>query len=233
MFASAGSRVHALKLIVVSPENDEPREYRVLGTLLREGLQHYHLRKPTWDRMRIAAWLRELPSEYHTHIVLHSHHELVAEFGVGGLHERDCCVARNLADAASADAHGTDAGSADANSGASSVDKVRLRSRAVHDLSSLRNALEDDCRVLFSPVFPSISKVGYFPRVAHEDLKSILAISRTAQVIALGGIDSARVPFCRELGFDGVAVLGAIWQSSDPVCAFRTLQQACIHANAA
>jgi thiamine-phosphate pyrophosphorylase len=52
----------------------------------------------------------------------------------------------------------------------------------------------------------------------------ILALPRRAEVIALGGIDAARLPVCRALGFDGVAVLGSVWQAADPLKAFSELQ---------
>jgi thiamine monophosphate synthase len=40
------------------------------------------------------------------------------------------------------------------------------------------------------------------------------------------------IPHCRALGFDGVAVLGAIWQAADPVRAFVRLQTT-LHRHAA
>ena len=75
-------------------------------------------------------------------------------------------------------------------------------------------------------------------RATYEDLlqvpdtrvAEIVAIegqySRVAEAIALGGIDAARVAECRELGFDGVAVLGAVWRATSPVMAFLEMQQA-------
>jgi thiamine-phosphate pyrophosphorylase len=50
-------------------------------------------------------------------------------------------------------------------------------------------------------------------------------------VLALGGITPERVGEVHALGFDGVAVLGAIWGAADPVRVFGNFQEAlCCHA---
>lgn len=189
-----------MKLIVISPESEDAREPAVLAQLFTAGLTHYHLRKPTWSRGALAAFLRSVLTEFHSRIILHSHHELADEFAIGGLHFRD----------------------------ADGPPSPLLRSRAVHDLATLRASLGRYDRLLFSPVFPSLSKPGRSPdpRIATSDLRAMLALPRRAEVIALGGIDASRVAECRDLGFDGVAVLGAIWQGADPPGAFHDLQQA-------
>jgi len=189
-----------VKLIVISPEAEDPREHTVLAELFAAGLTSYHLRKPTWSRAQLAAWLHALPSQFHPRLVLHTHHDLATEFAVGGLHYRD----------------------------ADGTPSTLLRSRAVHDLATLRASLDTYDRLLVSPLFPSFSKPGHnpSPNLAPADLKSVLALPRRAEVIALGGIDASRILACRDLGFDGVAVLGAIWQSPDPVGAFADIQNA-------
>ena len=192
-----------MKLIVISPEAEDSREHATLAELFAAGLTSYHLRKPTWSREQLADWLRVLPSEFHSRIVLHSHHDLAAQFNIGGLHN---------AQAVSPSAP--------------------LRSQAVHSLVELRGLLEVRARLVFSPVFPSFSKPGYGPAFDRDELCMLLALPRRAEVIALGGIDATRIQACRELGFDGVAVLGAVWQSPDPVRAFAELQTA-LHAHAA
>jgi thiamine-phosphate pyrophosphorylase len=193
-----------MKLIVISPEAEDAREHAVLARLFAAGLMGYHLRKPTWSREQVAMWLRTLPAELHPRIVLHTHHDLANEFAVGGVHERD-----------------------EHNPKRNPIGYA-FRSRAVHDVATLRESLGRYDRLLVSPVFPSISKPGHAPdvRLDRDALRSALALPRRAEVIALGGIDVSRIPGCRELGFDGVAVLGAIWQAADPLRAFNELSLA-------
>lgn len=192
-----------MKLIVISPDSEDAREHAVLAQLFAAGLTSYHLRKPTWTRDQLEAWLRLLPAGFHSRIVLHSHHDLAAEFQAGGVHNAP-----------------------------TATPFAPLRSHAVHSLVELRGLLDARARLLFSPVFSSISKPGYGPAFDHEELRSVLVHPRRAEVIALGGVDASRIPACGELGFDGVAVLGAVWQASDPVCAFTEIQNA-LHAHAA
>ena len=215
-----------MKLIVISPEAENAREHAVLAGFFAAGLTSYHLRKPSWSREQLAAWLGALPVEFHTRIVLHTHHDLVDEFTIGGVHEREAGRAGPL---------GPPCGlTADARPTGAPSGRALPRSRAVHDVETLRASMDTYDRLLVSPTFPSISKAGYEPsgKLPEAELRSALALPRRAEVIALGGIDASRVTTCRELGFDGVAVLGAVWQASDPLQAFNELQTS-LHAHAA
>lgn len=193
-----------LRLIVISPEAEDTREHTVLAQLFAAGLTGYHLRKPSWTRTALAGWLGELPAAFHSRIVLHSHHNLAGEFNLGGVHNADASFAASF------------------------------RSRAIHDLSTLSASLEAYDRLLVSPIFPSFSKPGYGPssQLPEAELRAVLALPHRAEVLALGGVDASRIPVCRDLGFDGVAVLGAIWQATDPLAAFQKLQRS-LHAHAA
>ena len=47
-----------------------------------------------------------------------------------------------------------------------------------------------------------------------------------AHVMLSAGITADKVPQVRQLGFAGAAVLGTVWQASDPVAAWCELLQA-------
>jgi len=196
-----------MELVVISPEAADEREQTALVHFFAAGLQSYHLRKPSWNPAQLTAWLRALPEKFHPRIVLHAHHELQfsGSFALGGLHWKD-----------------------DGGAALASASPTIVRSRAAHDLATLRASLDRFDRVLFSPVFPSISKPGHAPdaSISRGELRTLLALPRRARVIALGGIDCSRLASCHELGFDGVAVLGAVWRTPDPVKSFNELQQA-------
>jgi thiamine-phosphate pyrophosphorylase len=196
-----------MKLVVISPESDDPRETAVLGGLLAAGLEHYHVRKPHWSRERLEAWLRELPDAWRSRLVLHQHHELVALLGLGGCHWRDDGTAPLMP----------------ARDGT-------IARRSCHDLAALRRAFGRYEGVLFGPVFPSLSKTGYKPPASFSPAEiSVLLTQRNpderrTSVFALGGITAENAPQALVLGFDGVAALGTIWQAADPVRAFCELQ---------
>lgn len=204
-----------MKLVVISPEEDHPREREVLAGLLAAGLERYHLRKPAWTRARMEAWLREQPVEARSKIVLHQHHDLSAELGLGGIHWRD-----------------NDEASAPRERIANLI-----TSRSCHDLATLRRALGHFDSVFIGPIFPSVSKAGYGPDSdeLNSAVRRLLAErderEHHTRVLALGGITPARVPEVRAMGFDGLAVIGAVWNAADPLHAFAELQDSlCCHA---
>jgi len=200
-----------MELTVVSPEGEEAREGGVLAALFAAGLARYHVRKPLWAPARLEAWLAAWPPEARRRMVLHQHHELAARLAVGGRHWRD--------DGA-APARPTGGG---------------FTSRSCHDLATLAAALGRYDAVLFGPVFPSISKPGHGAGRAVAEVAAGLQRARAVlearhgrarrtSVLALGGVTAASVGRCREAGFDGVAVLGAVWSAADPLGAFAELR---------
>lgn len=114
-------------------------------------------------------------------------------------------------------------------------DKIFLHSDfpKFHSLEELENYKGKYEYTFLSPIFDSISKPGYKSKFSHElhefsriKLELIRAISGK-NIIALGGIDEDKIKICRELGFAGVAVLGAIWKSENPVEKFKKIQRLC------
>lgn len=196
-----------MKLIVITPETFDPREPATLAALFAAGLERCHVRKPAASRDQLAAWLRAVPAEFYPRLVLHQHHDLTGEFGLGGRHWRD-----------------------DASAPLSPPADAGFTSRSCHDLATMRATLGRYDSVFLGPVFPSISKPGHGPRasLSGREVPALLAVrtvsERRTTVLALGGVTAETVPHCRALGFDGVAALGAVWLAADPVRAFAQLQ---------
>ena len=63
-----------------------------------------------------------------------------------------------------------------------------------------------------SPVFDSISKQGYQAKFDKNELKTFLKKKRTIKVIGLGGVTAENYAELLNLGFDGGAFLGSIWE---------------------
>ena len=198
-----------MKLVVITPEALEPGEPAVLAQLFAAGLERCHLRKPSASPAQLEAFVDQIPEEFRSRLVLHSHHQLVAALGLGGRHFRD-----------------------DQHAPLAPPRRAGVTSRSCHDLATLRAALGHYTSAFFGPVLPSLSKPGHRPRAGYTDgelatvLTSRSSDLRSTSVFALGGITAEAVAHCRALGFDGVAVVGAVWHAADPQAGFRKLQAA-------
>jgi thiamine-phosphate pyrophosphorylase len=91
----------------------------------------------------------------------------------------------------------------------------------IHNFRELINA---PCLpyLFLSPVFKSISKSGYGPGWKIEEIKEAIG-GANSPLYALGGIRTTNISIVRDLGFRGIGVLGAVWNSLDPVGAFREI----------
>jgi|GEM_PF-50477 len=209
-----------MKLVVISPESADPREIKAVRAMLGRGLTRYHLRKPGWSDEQLTTWCEAFSARERVSFILHGSESLARRLGLGGAHWRDDDQAPKTF---------PPTGEMDREVGGASR---WLRSRSCHDLAQVRAAVGVYDAIFLSPVFPSLSKPhrgetrSWTDVELHDLLASRdLAANRT-DVIALGGIQKSTAVSCRELGFDGAAALGAIWQADDPVSAFVDLRDA-------
>ena len=165
--------------------------------MLELGLQTFHLRKPYQLEPELIDYLLQIPSEYHSKIVLHQHHQLVQTFNLKGIHLKSKDRNGTIQKAVSSSFHSF---------------------REVHSCN-----VNLDYRFL-SPVFNSISKQGYSSQFSEKILRKEVPNSKSP-LIALGGINLEKVDLCFEIGFSGIAVLGSIWQSNDPIEAYLRFEK--------
>lgn len=193
-----------MEIIVITRPDFFDGETHLVNRLLGCGMQRLHLRKPGASEARLEEWLQAVDRQYYGRIVLHDCHPLATRLGLGGVHLNS----RNP----------------EAPAG---LPEGMTVSRSCHSFGELEQ-FRDSCNYLFlSPIYDSISKEGYGAAFSRIDLKKAAGrgiIDR--KVFALGGVSAERVPEIRSLGFGGAAVLGALWQTGDPVEYLRELLQA-------
>lgn len=193
-------------IIVITPEDEVRDEMRLVKKLFAAGLPRLHLRRHEWTVNELRDWLCEVPKKYRERIVVHGHPELVAEFGLAGVHVQ-----------------------AGKGRPARLPEGVAL-SRSCHDYGELCHGPKDCVYATLGPVFPSVSKRGYAPRRTPEEYAAIVSYWKTENkghpVVALGGITPENAGEARKLGFDGIAVVGTVWESPNPVEAFKALRDA-------
>jgi thiamine-phosphate pyrophosphorylase len=192
-----------VKLVVISHSRHIENEATLITELFNHGLAYFHVRKPTWDRTRVAALLLHIPSRFHDRIVLHRHHDLIHEFGVKGIH----LSARHD------------------HTRTTYPDSIHT-SVSTHRFDELRALPSGFDYAFLSPIFDSISKPGYRSPFEHAQLRTyLLSEQLPVPPIALGGITPKRTITAKQLGFHGVAVKGYIWNTYfETGCIDKTIQ---------
>lgn len=176
-----------MKLIVITNEVIFDNEGLILNKLFTEGMQTLHLRKPFASEDEERYLLSQIDRQYHKHIVIHDHFDLLKTFNLKGVHlNRRNSFRPQIADI--------------------SV------SCSCHSFECIEASMNNHNYMFLSPIFDSISKYGYSHAFIEEQLlnaKSGYLINE--KVIALGGINQKTIPLAVKYGFGGVAVLGGLW----------------------
>jgi len=183
----------SFSIIVISPETTSNKETEQVARLFDNGLKAFHLRKPTTGKKALEQYLQEIPAKYYKKIVLHSHFALAATYGLKGIHLNE-------------------------NAKKDQTDKnSKIVSAAFHSLEQLNKNTRQYTYVFLSPLFDSISKAGYKGSIDLEKVEKFFKKKRKEKVVALGGISKENISIVKQIGFSGAALIGAIWQSNDPV----------------
>lgn len=177
-----------MKIVVITPPEFVGDEAAVIARLLEHGVWAVHLRKPGSEAAAMAALVEQVPAWCRPRLVLHDHFGLCARYGLGGVHLNR----RNPAPPPRH--HGS-------------------CSRSVHGVDELRRCLPTVDYAFLSPIFDSISKVGYRAAYSPPQLAGALAEGLLGpRVLALGGVTLERLPEVEAMGFGGAALLGDVWQ---------------------
>lgn len=198
-------------LIVISSPTPVIKEASLINQLFDEGLPVFHLRKPESSSQELVLLLQEIDPIHYSKITLHNHHYLAKSFGINRLHY-------------------TEASRKQLTTIDLSEQKVEnTLSTSVHNVSDYKNLTEHFSYAFLSPVFDSISKPDY--QAQKFDLTEVDKNSNT-KLIALGGINETNCNKAFEMGFDGIALLGAIWKDNDGINNFKKISQICANENA-
>ncbi|PXW13461.1 thiamine-phosphate pyrophosphorylase [Chryseobacterium sp. CBTAP 102] len=186
-------------IIVITPELIMPSETDSINQMFQEGLDLLHIRKPWISRNEMTEFITQIDEVFRSQLVLNTHYDLGKEFTISRFHFRE--IDRK---------EGTYKTFAEEN----------MISTSVHDIATY-NTLEKEWEYAFiSPFFPSISKKGYgLNSTIKEEIKH--RNNQDAKLIALGGINQDNIHEVFEAGADGVALLGAVWESEEPLKVFK------------
>ena len=193
-------------LIVISNPVIIAQEAEYINALFDEGLECLHLRKPRVRSDEIKKLLDEIDPINYEGISLHQHHFLSEEYSIRRLHFPEAIRKEK------SDEHFYEL-----------KERGLVLSTSIHDLEDKTKLPCCFNYCLFGPVFDSISKQGY-KSVTGEDFT--IPDQHSVKIIAVGGINENNLTKAQHMGFDGVAVLGSVWNTGiDCVEQFKNLQQ--------
>lgn len=176
-----------MRLIAVSIAEIIDEDAQIIASLLDSAVDIVHLRKPYAGADSLRAILCKLSSEHRSRIVVHDYPELYAEFSLLGVH-----VNRNIPSLGD--------------------DYTGLRTRSCHSLDEIVRYKQEYDYLFLSPIFDSISKVGYTSQFSHDELLRASSMGIIdSRVVALGGVTLDKIAYLEQLGFGGAAMSGAIY----------------------
>ncbi|CAN5175256.1 thiamine phosphate synthase [soil metagenome] len=196
-------------LIVISEPDFIDNEANLINQLFDEGMQLFHLRKPDSSREKVKALLKQISSDHYNKIALHQHYKIAEEFGIKRIHYPE----KIRKDTSENDFKKLKAAG-------------HILSTSVHRIKKYKALSAEFDYTFLGPVFNSISKTGYTS--ARKEDFTLEENKTSVKVIALGGIKEVSIQEAFDLHFDGVAVLGAVWQQPETaVDNFKRIKELC------
>ena len=190
-------------MIVISNPTEIANEHQIIQALFEEGLELFHIRKPDASEEKLRCYIAAIDSKYHCKLVLHQQYNLVAEFQLERLHFSEK-VRQTIPD--------------------NFQKLIPFLSTSVHTIADFNNLSERYDAAFISPIYPSISKTDYKPtQNLLEQTKE--RTNWKTKWIALGGISAENIVATLTQGFDDVALLGTIWNSTNPIQNFKKCQK--------
>ncbi len=195
-----------MELIVISKPTVFKEESSLINQLFEAGLQVFHLRKENVDEAAYRKIIEGISPEYHSRIALHHFHSLTGDYHIHRIHH-------------------TESFRKERHNG--KLPENKIFSTSIHHLAD-RNQIGQYNYSFFGPVLNSLSKPGYKSMIpSHFRLEKHQAAPK---IIALGGIGLTEIDQVKEMNFDGIALLGSIW--NDPSQAITTFKKALVKCEA-
>jgi len=202
-------------IIVISNPTSIVKEHAIINQLFDEGLETFHLRKKLYSENEIKKFIELISEKYFKRIVLHTNYHLAKEYNMKGIHVPAVSNYKS-------------------SKGSLSI--------SFHSINEIEKSDKTFDYGFLSPLFDSISKAGYKSKFDLEEVKVFLQKHKShnnksgdpsenvkgklrEQIIALGGIDIDKIDNVKELGFSGIALMGAIWQSENPIEKFKLIKE--------
>lgn len=164
-------------------------EVEIIIRLLQTYEFTFHLRKPNASAYEYEALLNSIPEYLHSKIMIHNAYELTKKYNLKGIHFSEKYRVPM-----------------------SRLETAIIKSTSCHTINELYEIENYYQSSFLSPIFNNNSRPFEYPGLNMDDINEYLSTKRKINIIALGGIDEQNLHKIREMYFDGIAVLGAVWK---------------------
>lgn len=192
-----------MQIILYTAPVDIENEIEIIQNALDAGVDYLYIRKPELDDFSLVDFVEKIPEKYWNKCISSSL-IITKEFNLGGYHFTRDIIEKNE----------------------KYNDKVlewlhtnnKICSVSAHNENEILTYSNKSNHVIVSPIFKSISKQNYSYEWNFDELKQNIATIKmrknNIQLFAVGGIDINNITLVKQLGFNGVGLLGAIWNAS-------------------
>lgn len=192
-----------MQIILYTAPVDIENEIEIIQNTLDAGVDYLYIRKPELDDFSLVDFVEKIPEKYWNKCISSSL-IITKEFNLGGYHFTRDIIEKNE----------------------KYNDKVlewlhtnnKICSVSAHNENEILTYSNKFNHVIVSPIFKSISKQNYSYEWNFDELKQNIATIKmrknNIQLFAVGGIDINNITLVKQLGFNGVGLLGAIWNAS-------------------
>jgi thiamine-phosphate pyrophosphorylase len=185
-------------LLVITYADHLPGETACWKELLAAGADAILLRKPGWTEDDYVGLLEQTDPAVYPQLLIAQYCQLQQRYGLLGAHFSEHL--RNSTPPQWLEALRSEG---------------CLLSTGIHHTGALPVMRARWDLLLLSPVFDSISKPGYKGQVQEGFRLARDTNAGKARVLAMGGVNQNNAGKALQMGFDGIALLGAVWQEPD------------------
>ncbi len=181
-----------MKCILITPPYFHTNEIEILKFAFDCRFDKIHIRKPNKNEVVLNSYLSKIPDKIIQKSSLHYYKNVIHQYNFSGFH-LDTKTINNILN----------------DKNFETEIKSKQYSASFHFQEKIQEKIKGlNIQYAFcSPVFSSISKENYKPSFEWNIQQSY----KDLELIALGGIDHTKIEECKNRGFNGVAILGAVW----------------------
>jgi thiamine-phosphate pyrophosphorylase len=194
-----------MRFIVITPSKNVDDEYGLTNYMLKNGLPTLHVRKPSFSKDELVNYIEHFPEEQQNKMVLHSHHNILLDYDLKGLHlsrrhrkkHFNTWLTQTLIEMR--------------------MNRKIILSSSSKSLSSMAENYKNYEYVMLTPVFtdPQGHRPSFSPLLLQQVLRSF-----PGKIVARGGANADSIEKARDLGFSGIAFHNFFWSNENPMKEF-------------